>query len=307
MKSWRNWLVGGIGIVVLIGLLSACGGGVDKGSDSTVALSVATPVQWSDTPAQNTITNAELADLDTAQSQTETVRLIIKDGTVQLQVDDAQVASDQITEIATRYGGYVLQTRLSNSDTRRTGTVELAVESAYFDAAIEDIQALAETVIYVSTMGTDVTEEYVDAESRLYNLEATRDRIRTFLDDAQDVTEALAVNAELSRIEGEIEQVKGRMTYLTGRAAFSTITVDLQEDVPPESETDQSLGATIDSALDTQADVLRYLVHLSLWLVIVVGPYLVIGGGVIALWYWLKRRRPAPSTPTGEDALVETE
>jgi len=48
--------------------------------------------------------------------------------------------------------------------------------------------------------GQDVTDEYVDLQSRLGNLEATRDRIRTFLDQAQTVDEALRVNEQLAAV-----------------------------------------------------------------------------------------------------------
>ena len=71
--------------------------------------------------------------------------------------------------------------------------------------------------------------EFVDLQSRLHNLTATRDRLRTFLEQAQTVTEALAVNSQLAEIEGQIEQVQGRMNYLTGRVAYSTITVSIEE------------------------------------------------------------------------------
>ncbi len=47
-------------------------------------------------------------------------------------------------------------------------------------------------------------DEYVDLQSRLRNLEATWDRIRTFLDQAQNVEEALKVNAELKTVEIQI-------------------------------------------------------------------------------------------------------
>ena len=64
------------------------------------------------------------------------------------------------------------------------------------------------------------------------NLEATRDRLLTFLDKATKVEDALAVNNSLNDIQGQIEQAKGRMQYLKQSSALSTITVGL-EPVPP--------------------------------------------------------------------------
>jgi hypothetical protein len=57
----------------------------------------------------------------------------------------------------------------------------------------------------------DDTSEYNDLELRLFNLEATAARVRTFLDDAKTMEETLRVNQELTRLEGEIEQIKGHL------------------------------------------------------------------------------------------------
>jgi predicted nucleic acid-binding Zn-ribbon protein len=94
-----------------------------------------------------------------------------------------------------------------------------------FENALLRLRDLSLRVVDESAGGQDVSEEYVDLQSRLNNLESTRDRIRGFLDQAQTVDDSLRINQELSTIEDQIEQVKGRMNYLSHRAAYSTITV----------------------------------------------------------------------------------
>jgi outer membrane protein TolC len=148
-------------------------------------------------------------------------------------------------------------------------------------------------VLRETSSGQDVTSEYVDLRSRLDNLEATRDRLRTFLDDAQDVDEALAVNRELSQIEAEIEQVQGRMNYLSGRAAYSTIAINLSMpyDIPTPTPTPWALGRTFNSAVKAQGALLRFLADAATWLVIVFGPYLVVLVIIILIVRALMRRR----------------
>ena len=80
--------------------------------------------------------------------------------------------------------------------------------------------------------GDDVTEQYVDLQSQLTNLEATRARIQEFLQDAKTMDEALRINQELANIEAQIEQIKGRMNYLNDRSAFSTITINFEPEFP---------------------------------------------------------------------------
>ena len=83
------------------------------------------------------------------------------------------------------------------------------------------------TSIMALVGGDDVTEEFVDLESRLKNLEATRDRLQSFLDKAETVDDALKVNQSLSDLQGQIEQLKGRKQFLERSAALSTISVTL--------------------------------------------------------------------------------
>jgi hypothetical protein len=81
-----------------------------------------------------------------------------------------------------------------------------------------------------STESQDVTEEYVDLSARLNNLQATADRVRAFLDEAQNVEEALEVNRSLSQLEEQIEVIQGRINYLSQSAAYSTLTIDITPD-----------------------------------------------------------------------------
>src|SRR3990172_9309402 len=106
-----------------------------------------------------------------------------------------------------------------------------------FETVQRQLRAIAATVLSDTASGQDVSEEYVDLQSRLTNLEATAAHIREFLAQAQNVEEALQVNARLTEVENEIEQIKGRMNYLKDRAAFSTIVVNLEPRRPTPTPT----------------------------------------------------------------------
>jgi hypothetical protein len=153
-------------------------------------------------------------------------RLIIKNGEMTLLVEDTDVTIDRLAQVVGDLGGYIISSRVwyqeRQGDEYKYATVTLAVPASEFENALRRLRGLA--II--------VTDEFVDLESRLRNLEATRDRIREFLDKARTVEEALEVNEQLSNVEDKIEQVQGRMNYLVDRASFSTITVQIEPDVP---------------------------------------------------------------------------
>ena len=224
--------------------------------------------------------------------------MIIKNGEMSLVVEDVGIAVDRVTQIAIDNGGYVLSSQSWNTGENVGATLTIAVQAASFETALRRLREIAVEVRTESATGQDVSAEYVDLESRLRNLEATRDRVRTFLDQAGDVEEALSVNDELSSIEAEIEQVKGRMNYLTGRAAFSTITVDLAnvvEAAPTPTPTPAppwSLNPTIKNAVETQTSLLRGLSQALIWMAIVLGPYALIVAVILGgAWAFARRRR----------------
>jgi outer membrane biosynthesis protein TonB len=180
-------------------------------------------------------TDGDAADADTqlAESASQSVRLVIKDGFITLHVADIDTALGQITAIARLHGGYVLSSGSTQSNVYQSADITITVRAEDFDSAMTELRAIAIDVLDERVEGQDVSTEFVDLESRLRNLEATAERLRGFLDDAKTVEEALSINEELATIEAEIEEVRGRMNYLQTRAALSTITVSLTTDPDP--------------------------------------------------------------------------
>src|SRR5690606_876429 len=138
-------------------------------------------------------------------------RLIIRTANMSLVVTDTEEAMDTISRMAEENGGWVVNSSVFQyNETAKTGNITIRVPSAGFNSAMEALRNMAVEVRQESTSGQDVTEEFVDLSARLENLEATAERVRAFLDEAETVEEALAVNQELSRLESEIEAMKGR-------------------------------------------------------------------------------------------------
>lgn len=164
----------------------------------------------------------------TAQQQ----RLIIKNGEMTITVEDTATAVDQAIDTAVNLGGYIISQQVSANDQgHRFATMRLAVPVLRFEEALQQFRRLG-TVTHEAASGQDVTDEYVDLQSRLNNLIATRDRLRTFLEQATTIEEALRINEELKIVEEEIAVIQGRLNYLGDRAAFSTINLTLNPWLP---------------------------------------------------------------------------
>lgn len=207
--------------------------------------------------------------------------LIIKQAQIRLQVKDTDQAIDRLTQIVSDTDGYIVSNRVwfeeSGKESYKYATYTVAVPVDGFEVALRRLRALAIKVVDETASGQDVSEEFVDLESRLGNLQATRDRIRGFLAQAQTVEESLRINNELAAIEEQIEQVEGRMRWLSSRAAFSTIAVQFDPELPvppPPTPTPAPIpyswnpGATFQNASGMAVKAGQFLVDVFIYLVV---------------------------------------
>jgi hypothetical protein len=218
-------------------------------------------------------------------------RMVIKNGEIRLLVEDTDNAIDRALQVVGDVRGYIISSRSwyqtgPDGKNYKYATVTIGVPADQFEAALRRFRATALRVLDENASGQDVSDEYVDLQSQLGNLEATRDRIRSFLDEAKTVEESLRINSELSKIEAEVEKVKGRMNYLSNRSAFSTITVTFEPDIPPLPPTPTRTpvptatpkqwnpGETADAATKSLTSIYQALIELAIWIFIVIVPLL---------------------------------
>lgn len=255
---------------------------------------------------------AAVENLNVAYVPPAADRLIIKNAEITLEVESTDVAISRVTQVVTDVGVYIVSsqvnTRVVEEVSYKYGSVTFAVPVEQFERALGRLRDIAVKVVDEMATGEDVTDEFVDLESRLTNLKATRDRIREFLDQAKTVEEALKVNDQLAEVEGEIEKVQGRINYLSGRAAFSTITVYLQPQLPQLTPTPTPTvtptptpmpwkpGETFREAGKSMGSIWRGVVDLSIWFGVVALPCLVpivlLGYLLWKLWQKVTSRKP---------------
>lgn len=211
-------------------IMSACGAAStasvnrDSSAYSTGgAGEVAPPALEAGAPASD----SQAAGDNTLPNQQEFSRLVIKNADMSLQVENVRDAESNLRALIGKLGGYIAKVETNGTDENMTVRVSFRIPANRFDEALSGVQGLAKKLLSRTISGDDVTEEFVDLESRLRNLEATRDRLQTFLDKATKVEDALSVNASLSEIQGQIEQTRGRMQFLKQSAALSTVSVYL--------------------------------------------------------------------------------
>jgi hypothetical protein len=238
-------------------------------------------------------------------------RMIIKNADLRLMVKDTDVAIHRATQIIGDAGGYIVSSRVWYQDyygnNLKYASITIGVPVDEFERTLVRLRDLAVRVVDETASGEDVTEQYVDLQSQLTNLEATRARIQEFLEDARTIDEALRINQELANIESQIEQIKGRMNYLDDRSAFSTITLNLEPEFPALTPTPAATpipwnpGQTLDDATDTITAAYQGIANFLIWLAVVVVP-LVLPPALLlwVLWKLMNRKTARPVGPKAQ-------
>lgn len=231
------------------------------------------------------------ADVDITPEELATLpeeRMIIRNGDISLVVEDVLEARDEIAQLAERLGGWVVNSNIYGDEETR-GWISIRVPSNKFDQALSELRGLAVRVTSESTSTEDITEQYVDLQSRLRNAEATESQYLALLEQATEVEDILAVYESLSRIRYEIEQIKGRMQYLERTSAMSLISINLEPAI-----TIRPLVSPIWSARETLNTAVRGLTAFGQGLgtaFIWIGIFSPIWGTVLGITLWRRRKR----------------
>lgn len=302
-------------LVVLIGgmLLSACGGAAAYSDEAATEAPAATEAYVMEAPAmaedeflaaQNAAGVVDIAKQDLNAPVPENAyasnHMIIKNGDVRLQVEDTDVAIDRATQAIGDLGGYIVSSRVWYQDyydgietkNYKYATVSIGIPVDQFERLLSRLRGLSVKVLDETASGEDVTNQFVDLQSQVTNLEATRDRIKSFLEDAKTVDEALRINQELSTVENQIESLKGQMNYLQDRSAFSTITVNFEPVLPewkaPPTPTPMAWnpGQTFGNATQTLTSAYQGIIELLIWFFVVLLP--IVAPPVLILWALIK-------------------
>jgi len=232
-------------------------------------------------------------------------RLIVRNASLSLVVSDTEQALEEIKDLVAKLGGYVVESNVYKYQEGLQASVTLRVPAESLDDALARIRDLATEVQRESISGQDVTEEYVDLQSRLRYLEATEERLLEFLEEAEDTEAALAVYEQLQGIQADIEHVKGRMQYLEQSAALATVSLEI---IPDELAQPIQVGGwhpegTLRDAFQSLVRVLQFLVDALIVVVVLFLPVLAVVAVPIAGLFFLVRaivrRRRARRTETG--------
>jgi DNA-binding protein YbaB len=168
-------------------------------------------------------------------------RKIIRNADLTVVVKDPAQSMKEITALAEGMGGYVVSSNLyqstygPNNIPVPEGNIVIRIPAERLNDALEQIRGDAVEVRNENISGQDVTDQYVDLQSRLSAKLATEKKLLEILAKAEKTEDVLAVYQQLQQVQSDIEVLKGQIKYIDQSAALSSVSVRLiaEETVQP--------------------------------------------------------------------------
>jgi hypothetical protein len=151
--------------------------------------------------------------------------LIIRQGTITIQVGDIDAALTDAGAAIASLGGYESGSARSGREEDARAEVIYRFPASSWQSALVAIRGVGEEVLDEHSQTTDVSAEVVDLEARIRNLQVTEAAFQAIMDRAAAIKDVLEVQARLSRVRSEIEQLTSKAAHLREQAAMSTLTV----------------------------------------------------------------------------------
>lgn len=223
---------------------------------------------------------------------------IVRYGNLSLEVNDVDDALGRVTTIIDSAGGYISSSSRSGEGEYLYLSVTLRVPAAEFSAVMASLRSEGE-VLYEDIYSYEVTMQVLDLEARLENLRASEDAFLNLLDRAQTVADVVAVQSELSRIQGDIESFEAQLSGVKNQVEMASVMLSLSLPVSPinAASGDFDLGYEISNALANLINVGRAVFTAAINIVVIGIPIAVIGalfGSLIgraltAVTAWVKK------------------
>jgi len=164
-------------------------------------------------------------------AELKTDRMIIHTAHLQIQVKDFNKTQLNIENKVEKYGGYIVDSNVyKENDQQLSGHMTVRIPEKHFQTFLTDTEEEAAEVLARNVSGQDVTEQYVDLESRLKSKRAVEERLLAFMEEAKKTEDLLKISNDLATVQEDIEVIVGKMKYLENQSAYSTIEIAMHED-----------------------------------------------------------------------------
>lgn len=190
-----------------------------------------------DFSAKEMVQTSELADLSVVTGPLPGVdplpemnsQKIIKDGTLQIVAKDLKKSKTEVDSLVAKFKGYYSNESFNNNDYADEYMLTIRIPSVHFDKFIAMLEAGAGEVVFKNIASRDVTEEFIDLQTRLKSKKEYLGQYGELLKKARSIEDMVEIQEITRKLEEEIESVLGRLKYLNSQVDYSTLNLTISK------------------------------------------------------------------------------
>ncbi|MFC4816295.1 MULTISPECIES: DUF4349 domain-containing protein [unclassified Flavobacterium] len=208
---------------------------------------------------------------------------IIKTANLSFESSDLNASYENLQKGISKYNAIVQNDESGKNDASVYRNLTIRIPNQHFDAFIADISKGVQHFDRKEISQQDVTEEYIDVESRMKSKKKLEERYLQLLSKANKVSEMLEIEKKLAEIREEVEAKEGQLKYMQNRISMSTIQIEMYTKNASESGATVSYGSKIWNSIKEGFNGLSnfMLSIISIW------PFILI---FVGMFVFIKRR-----------------
>jgi hypothetical protein len=156
---------------------------------------------------------------------------LIKTSYLTVEVANYDLARVQVDSIISLHKAWISVENMNNYNHRISNNLAIRVPSQSFENLTNSLLSIAKKINSHSVESVDVTEEFIDIESRLKNQRAVEKKFTDLLRRTDSIEQILMIESKLAEVRGQIESIEGRLKYLSNRVSYSTINLEIYQTI----------------------------------------------------------------------------
>lgn len=166
-------------------------------------------------------------------------QMLIKTGNIGFETGDVYQTREKVNSLVKQYNAYVSSESEDYYGSKINQYLTIRIPNKYFesfvDALCDGIEHFDNKNIYVQ----DVTEEFVDTETRIANKKALEQKYITLLEKAHTIEDILEIEKEINYLREEIELAEAHLKNLSAQISYSTLDLYIYERTSEESHAEE--------------------------------------------------------------------
>ena len=317
-KQFIKFLSLALSLVLFAACFTACGSKtVSESYSESSSASMSNgyyekPMDYVTDDSMESVVEEEFYDKNTENVNSEftgetTERKIIKNASLNLETQDFDTTLNEIKLRVNQFGGYISSSSLrgNKSEGSRYANFVCRIPADKYESFLSSADE-AGNVTYLSESEQDVTNQYIDLDARIKNLEAQYKKLNELLNKAETLDEMLTIENYIYDIQYQLDSYKGRMKALEGQIAYCTVSVNVSEVAVFTAPKDSFLSRLGAAFGGMWGNFLDFLQDLSVFIIYAI-PYIILAVIAIIVIKLIKKKKRAKKALKNENKEIKNQ